>query len=284
MSLNHYTTPQKENEALSFGTPSETRTPLTSPMKLQEVGPTPQLSGRVLGIFDAQALSPFRTPTKSSTPNGLFSASKSGGLEDCQVITTPNSSKRKLDDDTIPHTPQSNVSTPMQTPRKSPNAIAATPKYFHQSTLVVESKLDSEGSESDDDFPIGRQRAKRGLSSIIAELREIKEQHLDEEEEILREIENDSIDPDMLGEVQGDEDELDPEKPEGFKVYKKKGQKRTTRRHVMRPNEAPSSGLEDCAEIPSKARKPAKPQANFKRLKLNNSGYKGKPNFFKRRR
>lgn len=282
-----FSTPQKEH-GVQAESPRVHSTPTASPMGVQEVGPTPQMSGRVLGIFDAQTLSPFGTPTKSSQSVEIFSAANSGSLEDCPAISTPKSNKRKLDDlrDSIPHTPQSHFSTPIQSPSKGQDAVAATPKYFHQSSIVIDDYMSGTDTDSDDDVPMGRQRAKRGLSNIIAELREIKDRQLDDEEDIMRqmEMENENFDPDMLGEVQGDADELNPEKPEGFKVYKKKGQKRTTRRHVFRPNEPTSNGLDDCTEISQKPSRPSKPQANFKRLKLHNSGFKGKPNYFKRRR
>ena len=123
--------------------------------------------------------------------------------------------------------------------------------------------------------------AGKGLSALVKGLRDMEEEKLDEELELLREIEgescpsskiskpkvlvNDSQRPDMpLGPDGGleSEDEEDVEK-EGkgrngkpLKVWKKKGQKRTTRRVLMKPNVAkwkpepawkgePESGEED---------------------------------------
>lgn len=240
-----FATPQNPTATLAPFSPPESTTPIMSPAKLQEVGPTPQLSGKVLGILDSQSFSPFRTPIKAVTPNGLFGGvikSSGGGLEDCPVISTPTSgsAKRKRDtndENEIPETPHSNASSsPVSTPRRAVSRILpGTPKYFHQAATRVDSGINFSDTDSDSEEEFGgkgRLRAQRGLSSIIAELRENKYQQIDEEEDILREIENESYDPDMLGEVQGDEDELNPEHPEGFKVYKKKGQKRTTRRHI----------------------------------------------------
>lgn len=237
-------TPKRANSLQTTST--DVKTPMASPAKLQEIGPTPQLSGKVLGILDTELFT-FQTPTKSLTPSSnMFSATSKalGGLENCPAISTPGSTKRKhtnIDNHAMPETPRSNLSTPAITPRKSPaDFIAGTPKYFHQSVTLIEndknlSDLDTE-SDEDDFAPLNRRGASRGLSSIIAELRELQEQRIDEEEEILREIENEAIDPDTLGEIQGYEDELNPERPEGFKVYKKKGQKRTTRRHISKFN------------------------------------------------
>ena len=105
--------------------------------------------------------------------------------------------------------------------------------------------------------------AGKGLSALVKGLRDMEDEKLDEELEMLREIEgqcgpsskvsqpkvlvDDSQGPDMpLGPDGGleSEDEEDIEK-EGqgrdgkpLKIWKKKGQKRTTRRVLMKPNVA----------------------------------------------
>ena len=105
--------------------------------------------------------------------------------------------------------------------------------------------------------------AGKGLSALVKGLRDMEDEKLDEELEMLREIEgqcgpsskvgqpkvlvNDSHGPDMpLGPDGGleSEDEEDIQK-EGqgrdgkpLKIWKKKGQKRTTRRVLMKPNVA----------------------------------------------
>ena len=103
--------------------------------------------------------------------------------------------------------------------------------------------------------------AGKGLSALVKGLRDLEDEKLDEELEMLKEIEgefgpsskvsqpkvlvDDSQRPDMPlgpdGEVES-EDEEDTEK-EGqgrnvkpLKIWKKKGQKRTTRRVLMKPN------------------------------------------------
>ena len=103
--------------------------------------------------------------------------------------------------------------------------------------------------------------AGKGLSALVKGLRDMEDEKLDEELEMLREIEgqcgpsskisqpkvlvNDSQAPDMpLGPDRGleSEDEEDVEKEalgrdgKPLKVWKKKGQKRTTRRVLMKPN------------------------------------------------
>ena len=105
--------------------------------------------------------------------------------------------------------------------------------------------------------------AGKGLSVLVKGLRDMEDEKLDEELEMLREIEgqcgprrkisqskvlvNDSQAPDMpLGPDRGleSEDEEDIEKEalgrdgKPLKIWKKKGQKRTTRRVLMKPNVA----------------------------------------------
>lgn len=106
--------------------------------------------------------------------------------------------------------------------------------------------------------------AGRGLSALVKGLREMEDEALDEELDILREMEsesnprnhldkpkvlvNDSQGPDMPlgpdGGHESDEDDLkyadEGKGREGkpLKVWKKKGQKRTTRRVLMKPNSA----------------------------------------------
>ena len=133
----------------------------------------------------------------------------------------------------------------------------------------------------------------RTLSSLVQNLRDAQEQELDKDLEVLREIENESstnanpkrpkllirdsqvqepmpLGPEDLGfeslgeEVQGHE--ISELKGENRKVWKKKGQKRTTRRVIMRPVlskwqpeqewQAPSDGENEVVEESQLAAKP----------------------------
>ena len=105
--------------------------------------------------------------------------------------------------------------------------------------------------------------AGKGLSALVKGLRDMEDEKLDEELEMLRELEgdfgpsskisqpkvlvDDSQRPDMpLGpdgevESEGEEDiEKEGQRRDGkpLKIWKKKGQKRTTRRVLMKPNVA----------------------------------------------
>ena len=108
------------------------------------------------------------------------------------------------------------------------------------------------------------QAAGRGLSALVRGLREMEDEDLDEELAMLREMEsesahrkhldqpkvlvNDSQRPDMPlgpdGGLESDEDDVEyADEGKGrdgkpLKVWKKKGQKRTTRRVLMKPNTA----------------------------------------------
>ena len=103
--------------------------------------------------------------------------------------------------------------------------------------------------------------AGKGLSALVKGLRDMEDEKLDEELEMLREIEgdfgpsskisqskvlvDDSQRPDMPlgpdGELESEDEEDIEKKGQGrngkpLKIWKKKGQKRTTRRVLMKPN------------------------------------------------
>lgn len=135
--------------------------------------------------------------------------------------------------------------------------------------------------------PLGPRKIRRGLSNIIAEMRKDSvtqtqnqvldfEMHVKNQNNDLNEIEN----FDHLGETKEKDNEIDTSNS-SRPIYKKRGQKRTTRRHVFRPDF--ESINEPVIDIDStKVSKQPIPQ-NYKRLKLHNSGFKGRPQFFKKK-
>jgi hypothetical protein len=222
-----------------------------------------------------------------------------------------------------------------------------TPAFLKRNTLPV---LDENG---DFDAPaplrLPRKPFTRGLSEIVASLRKVEEENLDDDLDALRDVEDGGMgEPkpktlfpskpkdDVLADdsqtrqlpLGGFDDEALYDSPvEGdgnpTKVYKKKGQKRTTRMVKMRPTRTkrpenmagnPQSDVEndetqvdgddagsDFDELAEK--KPAQKKegtvkkaarkvnelahANFQRLKLRNHGAKGGPGFnsrFRRRK
>jgi hypothetical protein len=233
-------TPRKREAFVEQNFPN-TNTPVVSPEKLvNEIGPTPQHAGKVLGILDVPAFTPFKTPTKKSEPTS--NRGKFNGLEDCPSIKSPSDlGIRNEENEGI-----------LKTPGKVVVAFeSSTPLYFHH-TVAAPAGGNSNFSDSDSDEDIGLPKKKMRLAGMIEEFKQRQaalkvDRDLDEEEEIMRELEREQegsnelelevfeeFDPDSLGEFKGDDDELNPERPEGYVAFKKKGQKRTTRRVISK--------------------------------------------------
>lgn len=343
-----YHTPVKKNHFLQ-NTPD---TPLETPEKqieeVTEIGPTPQLNGRVLGVFELASLTPFRSPEKARSNPFSLSPSK---------VKTGSPLKRQLGDDSFPEIFPTNVTPKKQkidagypsTPRNSDSSqelLMATPVYIHQkySTVQIHDINPSEGAltrnittrnsrrrstrrisspinleydecldEDSIDFSPRKTRKSKRLSGLINEFKQYQENQralsaensmrseLSEDLESVQEDpesppqdgndgnilpeelsvkthETNELNPlDHLGEDIGNMAEVDIS-GEPRAIFKKKGQKRTTKRHIFRPNVP-----EEEQEPVRPSGRPAKVQENFRRLKLKNSGYKTRPNYFKRR-
>ncbi|KAK8137995.1 DNA replication regulator SLD2 [Apiospora sp. TS-2023a] len=249
-------------------TPSIRR--LFSPAAPTSIGPTPHRDGRVLGLFDLLEEKDDRTPSKL----------RHGDVapQDPKAQATP--SKRKHDDTELPretkasNTPMSTSKraiymTPLKdrdgnqkgadTPSTVNKLLFSTPSFLRRAPLPA---MD-ENTEYKFVEPIRlpRKPLGRGLSSVVADLRKMEEEKLDEELEALRDMEDegmptntakptkpkdDILVPDsQAGQLLGGFDDeglydSDHEKQVGkdgqpLPVYKKKGQKRTTRKVNMRP-------------------------------------------------
>lgn len=341
-------------------TPTKTHTihEIETPEKqlegISEIGPTPQIYGKVMGVFDLGSLTPFRSPTKSQTstldvsprkepaiPNSPSKRFTSGPLKrqfDIFPIlpepkTTPK--KQKLGDNigltTVPSTP-SNAS---QTSSFSDDLtdFLATPMYIHQrdtsftmakvpslpanNTHVSAGRLsDLERVDSTDyldedsiDFSPRKARKTSRLTNMISGYKQIQKQI--ELKASKHEVSDQSLGFDKPSESNSDKEgsteteglnsldggpvaapELEwnhlGEENEGLgnvdltngdlPIYKKKGQKRTTKRHVFRPDLAEDDQAEKAG-----SKRQVKVQPNFKKLKLNNSGFKKTPNYFKKK-
>lgn len=283
-----------------FETPEIRR--LFSPAMPTSIGPTPQRDGRVLGLFDLlDDTDENNTPSKDRQTD----ASGGGGAVGAPIQATP--SKRKRGGDMEP--PAAVDSTPVATGRramfktplkdrdgnvqggiKTPSSVTkllfATPSFLRRAPLPAVAELNNQ-YVSPRRPRLPRKPMVRGLSSVVADLRKMEEEHLDDDIEALREMEaedggrpgpakaaaqpkeakpketqpreEDILAPDsqagsrLLGGFD-DEDALDSE-PETqldrngqpLKVYKKKGQKRTTRRVNMRPTRAKRPAPEEAA-------------------------------------
>ncbi|KAF4954618.1 hypothetical protein FSARC_12058 [Fusarium sarcochroum] len=244
---------------------------LFSPVSVTSVGPTPQRDGRVLGLFDLLVEKELGTPTKKDSANKTGSARK--------INATPSKRSATMDDEEsekLGRTPMSSSKRQrlnhFMTPLKNrdgnvdavtPSSVSKlqfdTPAFLKRNTLPV---LD-ENDDFDAPAPLRlpRKPFTRGLSEIVASLRKVEEEQLDDELDALRDAEDEEMGApkpktlfppkpkdDVLVEdsqtwqlpLGGFDDEAlydSPveEKGNPTRVYKKKGQKRTTRMVKMRP-------------------------------------------------
>ncbi|KAF4469354.1 DNA replication regulator SLD2 [Fusarium albosuccineum] len=298
----HAVTPSKNriqdhNEEL-MNTPAISRK-LFSPASVTSVGPTPQRDGRVLGLFDLLVEKELGTPSKST------SATKTDTKRG--IDATPSKRSAPADDEAsekLGRTPMSSSKRQrlnhFMTPLKNrdgnfdavtPSSVSKlqfdTPAFLKRNSLPV---LDENG---DFDAPaplrLPRKPFARGLSEIVASLRKVEEEQLDDDLDALRDAEEEEMgDPkpktlfptkakdDVLVEdtqrqqlpLGGFDDEAIYDSPvedgtdrngNPMRTYKKKGQKRTTRLVKMRPTrtkrptnmgENPQSDVENEDPIP----------------------------------
>ncbi|KAK2044328.1 DNA replication regulator SLD2 [Colletotrichum somersetense] len=285
----HAETPSKRRSdpdgAGLASTPSISRT-LFSPAAPRSIGPTPQRDGRVLGLFDLMVERELGTPSRKNRDLNTAADSRS--------MTTPRKGATPTDDEDNPRfgrTPMSaskrqmldSFMTPLKNKEsgpsdaKTPTTVSklqfSTPSFLKRHTQPPPTK--------DDDFVapplrLPRKPIVRGLSAIVASLRKVEEEPLDNDDDLdaLREAEGDVVRPkappkptdDMLAAdsqvhlpLGGFDDEglydSPDEKQTGrdgmpLRVYKKKGQKRTTRRVNMKPvhSKRPSGPVENGQE------------------------------------
>ncbi|KAL7276281.1 hypothetical protein RUND412_000747 [Rhizina undulata] len=267
---------KKLNPEESFQTPTKPRFPppdadeiYESPMSLRRqrlfgnrprdtVGPTPQKTGKVLGIFDS-VVDVASTPTRSgSKPRVGFEGSPTKQrleqLSEGRVSASPAETGDKL-----------------STPRKRKlgefrNEDSPT-KQLRIKEPETPSFLKRTGSSFSGDplaspvAPLPIAPPKRGLSSLLAELRKMEDEALNDDEEALREMEdmeqeinagpvaigekrkptaefNDNLPPPpppgAYAEEGAEDYETEEEEKKGPR-WKKKGLKRQTRRVIMRP-------------------------------------------------
>lgn len=255
------------------------------------IGPTPQRDGIVLGLFD---LLPAETPSKRRSvlsdvaPNILKTPSKNTSKTDGEQSLeskargekTPVSvGKRFLLDRFV--TPKKRKLDEQGTPTSAFKGLS-TPAFLRRdNTLHV---IDEDDEATPRPAPWKRRGLGRSLSSMIQSMKKQEDDRLDEEAEIMREMEmeaqgipvptktripsilvEDSQAPMPLGPDRGlesddDEDEneaADNLGPDGKprRIWKKRGQKRTTRRVIMRPNftkpkpEAAPPALDEDSEV-----------------------------------
>jgi DNA replication regulator SLD2 len=295
--MKHEQTPSKNHTLSAEVTASLMATPtisrkLFSPVLVTSIGPTPHRDGRVLGLFDLMVEKELGTPSKSievagSTANPRVQAtpSKHAGdsSSDVKLRRTPMStSKRQLLDSFL--TPLKKTDGNFRA-GKAPMSVSRlqfnTPAFLKRNPLppVDENKEFT----SPQPVRLPRKPLARGLSAIVASLRQVEEEAMDDDLEAMREMEygGDSAPsppravpkPPLKEEAQvlvpdsqaqqlplgGFDDEGLYDSPveeqklyrgQPLKVYKKKGQKRTTRRVNMKPvRVARPSGDNDDSQV-----------------------------------
>jgi hypothetical protein len=256
---------RKRDSGIGFEDAMSSPSENLSPQGPDVIGPTPQRDGIVLGLFD---LLPAETPSKRRavladvTPNVLQTPSKNHSSVESEIFIgrgekTPQSiGKRFLLDKFV--TPQKRKRPEDGTPSSSFKGFA-TPAFLRRDTALDAILEDQEPTPRP--APWKRRGLGRSLSSMIQSLKKQEEDRLDEEAEIMREMEleaegivvpkkartgdfvvEDSQNAMPLGPDRGesDEDEDEKEADDGSldkngnprKVWKKRGQKRQTRRVI----------------------------------------------------
>lgn len=239
------------------------------------IGPTPQKDGQVLGLFDLlSSETPSkvqRTVFGDIVPNVLATPSKTPARSDCELSAsgggrasrTPASSGKRFLLDTFV-TPQKRKVADENTPSSMAKHLA-TPSFLRRDSLRLDA-LAEEAESPGTTRPWKKRSFGRSLSSMIQELRRREEDELDEEWEIMREMEEEasnpgtkssrppklqvedsqavmSLGPDGFDNSELEQEERD-EQEDGLnrngqprKVWKKKGQKRQTKRIISQYNQ-----------------------------------------------
>ncbi|KAI1424191.1 DNA replication/checkpoint protein [Xylaria sp. FL1777] len=265
-----------------FETPSS-RT-LFSPAMPTSIGPTPQKNGRILGMFDLLEENIENEPPtgdlEGKNPKAQATPSKrpASEMEGSKLGRTPMSSSKRNMLNTFMTPRKRREENPLgaRTPSSVSKLHLATPAFLRRAPMPT---VDEDGQYISPPAPLRlpKKPLGRSLSSVVAGLRKLEEEKFDDEMDALREMENETnssslvqptilaskappeiLEPDtqaaqLLG---GFDDEALYDSPteevkgrdgQPLRVYKKKGQKRTTRRVNMRPTRAkrPQASKED---------------------------------------
>ncbi|KAI5793817.1 DNA replication/checkpoint protein [Peziza echinospora] len=166
----------------------------------QTVGPTPQKTGKVLGLFESMAS--FTPPRPASSRNIFGSPSKASNMATVEQANSPFETprKRKHDssfNDSSPSIAHSATNTASHTPvipadgetpkkRRPTEDMFATPSFLRRSSSKIfePSQLDASPP-----VPMMKRGLVKGLSSLMADLRKAQDDALDEEMELMREME-----------------------------------------------------------------------------------------------
>ncbi|KAM0284125.1 hypothetical protein ACHAQH_002113 [Verticillium albo-atrum] len=246
---------------------------LFSPVAPRSIGPTPQRDGRVMGLFDLMPERELGTPSRANGSTQIRDVSRTHATPskrsaaNLEAAITPSSSgkKRKTGDFITPLKLKDMNTDGDKTPSSSSVSKLqfSTPAFLKRHSLAP---VDENGA-----FPaaaplrLPRKPLGRGLSAIVASLRKVEEEAHDDDMDAMREMEEAEAGPApmqikpppkprddiLVADSQamnlplgGFDDEglydSEPEEQLGrdgqpLRVYKKKGQKRTTKRSNMKP-------------------------------------------------
>jgi DNA replication regulator SLD2 len=251
-----------------YDSPSVVRN-LFTPSK-KSLGPTPQKDGHVLGLFDlleqsashaGDAIPIATTPRRSRTDDHGIRHTRTPASRSKRLLldgfSTPLKNRDLNDQDS-------------KTPSSVSKLVFSTPSFLRRAQLPTVNE-DGDGPLSPQMVRVPRKPLVRGLSSMLAGLRKMEDDAADEDLEALHEMEmmeaGGATNPlhapipkvkvaeppedilladNQLGILGAFDDEaaLDSEPEDSnlgrdgqpLKVYKKKGQKRTTRRVNMKPS------------------------------------------------
>ncbi|KAM7186981.1 DNA replication/checkpoint protein [Naviculisporaceae sp. PSN 640] len=195
-------------------TPSLSRK-LFSPALPTSIGPTPQRDGKVLGLFDLLSATPSSSAGDDARTNLNArrvdaTPSKRNGSADALVndetLTTPSADRLNRTPSSTRHNKMlldelPGFTTPLHKrdrnsqPNKTPSSRSgsgklhfATPAFLRRTTAPLPA-LDENGEWKIEPIKLPRKPLVRGLSNMVASLRKLEEEALDEELEAMREME-----------------------------------------------------------------------------------------------
>ncbi|KAI9749570.1 MAG: hypothetical protein M4579_006821 [Chaenotheca gracillima] len=211
-----------------YDSPATVRKLQFTPSRRTAIGPTPQKDGKILGLFDLLSddendtskgkVDVVGTPSKSrstllhGTPSkGMATPSKSNQCTPLRQSRTPASVNKTF--------LFAEFATPLKhktSPRPEVGNHSSTPAFLRRrgaTEVSVPAAVDEEGNPTFAS-PVARRPARppvRGLSSILAGLRQMEDERLDDEMDILREIEGNVGSGEDRGREKGPDDVKDSE-------------------------------------------------------------------------
>ncbi|KAI1007525.1 hypothetical protein K3495_g700 [Podosphaera aphanis] len=240
----------------------------------RSLAPTPQKDGHVLGLFDllsdSKITSPLGEHRSTTTTRPVLSTSATMRIQPeakpQSEVLSPSKKQRTSDSFATPVKKLVRDADEAKTPRTATKLHLSTPSFLRRIQPPQEADMEKYLELSPRVKRIKQKPLMKGLSSILADLRDIQDERLDEDLEALREmeagesglikplaqpsfkpitLEKDILKPDSQAGllIGGLDDETALGSPTGMhehpvKLFKKQGQKRTTRKSNLKPSRA----------------------------------------------